>query len=231
MRKYIERADYKSSLIFLQKEIERGKIIYPSYENIFLSYFINRPKVVIVGQDPYYNGRFEHGVYTPYATGVGLESNTVKIPQSLEVFYKLLIIDEKIRFGDDFTYTYLPNKLDYLLEQGVMLTNLILTVEHNLPYSHSVFNYIGNEIAPNWEKFTTTVMYNLSYDNWNIPMVFILMGDAPSIIKNYIHRNHLCITCPHPARKNSARFTGIHPFLRANEYLTYNQETPIKWMV
>ena len=231
MRKYLDNSGYQSSIAFVQNELYKGKIIYPAYENIFFSYFISNPKVVIVGQDPYYNGISEFGRYIPYATGIGFESNTVATPQSLSVLHKLMCRDENIRLDRNFNSNTQSNRLSYLIDQGVMLTNMLLTVEHGKPYSHSVFDYIGTKLSPNWEQVTTYIMSNLSYDNRHRPMVFILMGKAASALKDYIQPNHCCILCPHPARVNLSKYAKVFPFLWANQYLMKYNETDIRWTI
>ena len=132
-----EKATF-SSLIdppikFITKEIEKNKTICPPYNEIFNAFkycSFSNTKVVIFGQDPY----FQKGV----ANGLAFSVRPNKpIPSSLKNIYKEIENDvgkSKNRDGC----------LKSWARQGVLLLNSSLTVEESKPGSHS---NIG------WENF------------------------------------------------------------------------------
>lgn len=220
----------RSTVDYLNNEIRLNKIIYPNFDLLFRSYWgmLDVPKVVIVGQDPYYSGRMEFDMYVPFYTGLAFEVNTVSKAQSLQVLQKLMIRDDALFYGYDNNVSQ-PNKLDYLSNQNVMLTNMILSVEHGLPGSHSMVNTFGTNPSPYWEEFTKYMLGSLSYLHKYKPMVFILFGRLASTLKQVIQANHLVIEAPHPARTNMKAYANIFPFAQTNEYLSYRGRDTIRW--
>ena len=97
-----------------------NSILFPQYKDIFkcFNYFnISQTKVVILGQDPYYN--------LDQATGLCFQvKNGTKKPPSLKNIEKLL--------GS-------PCDFDYLASQGVLLLNSSLTVPLGQPNSHQKY--------------------------------------------------------------------------------------------
>ena len=142
-----EKATF-SSLIdapikFITKEIEKNKTICPPYNEIFNAFkycSFSKTKVVIFGQDPY----FQKGV----ANGLAFSVRPNKpIPSSLKNIYKEIENDvgkSKNRDGC----------LKSWARQGVLLLNSSLTVEESKPGSHSD---IGWEI---FVKETLKVLQN-----------------------------------------------------------------------
>ena len=89
-------------------------------------------------------------------------------------------------FGDPYEYQF-----DYSLKswanQGVLLLNRNLTVEHYKPNSHA---YI-------WKDFTIELVHNLS--NYNPNLIFVLIGRDAIELKEHIHvHNTNIIECEHP---------------------------------
>ena len=111
---------------FVTKEIEKNKTICPPYNEIFNAFkycSFSKTKVVIFGQDPY----FQKGV----ANGLAFSVRPNKpIPSSLKNIYKEIENDvgkSKNRDGC----------LKSWARQGVLLLNSSLTVEESKPGSHS----------------------------------------------------------------------------------------------
>lgn len=217
----------EKSMMFVDDEIAKGKIIYPYRENILQGYNITDPKVIIVGQDPYYSGKVENGVYVPYATGVGFECGTASKAQSLQFLQWLMCRDS----GNESLVPKQPNSLQYLMNQGVMLTTSVLTVEHGKPNSHSMYNYVGVEVSPVWENVTRGVIHSYSYYNRERPIVFMLFGRAANEFSQVVDRNHLVITGAHPARVNKKYYEDFYPFRLANQYLTNYGEKKVQWTI
>ena len=118
---------FKSLNNFLSISFEKNIDIYPPKEYWFkaLEYSsFEKTKVVILGQDPY------HG--EGQADGLSFSvPKEVAIPPSLRNIFIELEEDEV-----DFTYPQHGNLISWA-KQGVLLLNLVLTVEKNKPRSHS----------------------------------------------------------------------------------------------
>ena len=143
------------------KELEDNKKIAPNINNIFRAFELceyESTKVVIFGQDPY----FQKG----YANGLAFSVNEhIPTPASLKNIYSEIKNDIGI----------LHNSIGCLegwAKDGVLLLNSSLTVEISKPGSHSK---IG------WHKFITNVVKLLS-NKKNI--VFILWGNHAQSFKH-----------------------------------------------
>ncbi|WP_372999051.1 uracil-DNA glycosylase [Sulfurimonas sp.] len=186
-----------------------SKIIYPKYENIFRAFNLVSPenvKVVIIGQDPY------HGELQ--ASGLAFSvCNECKIPPSLKNIF--------IELVDDIGCNY-PSSGDLTqwAEQGVLLINSVLTVEHAKANSHR---------NNGWEKFTDFVIEKLSLEYENI--VFVLWGNPSQKKEKLIDAaKHLILKSPHPSPLSSYRgFFGSKPFSKSNEYLKAHGKEEISW--
>jgi uracil-DNA glycosylase len=111
-----------------------GMTVYPPGSLIFNAFDLtplNKVKVVIIGQDPYHGPGEAMGLSFSVPRGV-------RIPPSLRNIFKELHAD---------TGTAIPDHGDLTswAEQGVLLLNAMLTVEHKNPGSHKS---IG------WQQFT-----------------------------------------------------------------------------
>lgn len=228
----VSELELTSSITFVEQELRKGKLILPYKDLILRSYNENFiPKVVIIGQDPYYSGKIEYGRFVPYSTGIAFECSTIDKSQSLETLQKLMCIDNKILTGNDVDYKSQPNDLSYLRSQHVMLTNMCLTVEYGKPGSHFADKHLGLEISPMWEMFTLKNMNHLSYTYYDRPIVFILCGLYAYSVSTVIHPNHLAIKIPHPARNSISKFKNLNPFVTANRYLESNRCSGILWAI
>src|SRR3989338_7608545 len=102
-----------------------GKQIYPPGSLIFNalnSTPLAQVKVVVIGQDPYHGPGQAHGLCFSVQPGV-------KTPPSLVNIYKELKRDLNIDIHDH-------GNLQHWAEQGVLLLNTSLTVEHGIAGSH-----------------------------------------------------------------------------------------------
>ena len=119
---------------FVGAEIDAGKNVYPSNDNIFRALEltpIDTVKIVILGQDPYHGAGQAHGL----AFSV---QRDVKVPPSLRNIYKELNADIGMDIPDH-------GFLEGWAKQGVLLLNTTLTVEGGKPASHQ---------GKGWEEFT-----------------------------------------------------------------------------
>lgn len=200
----------KDYFIKLQEFIDNEyntKVIYPPKEMIYNAFKYNdidKIKVVIIGQDPYFNESQAHGLCFSVQHGI-------KEPKSLINIYKELYNDLNINAPMD-------GCLEGWAEQGVFLLNTILTVEHGLPLSHK---------NKGWEIFTTSVIKELNNDD--NPKVFVLWGKEAQKLKEYItNEKHLIIESNHPSPLSASRgFFGSKPFSKINNFLISNNLEPI----
>ncbi|OSZ78321.1 uracil-DNA glycosylase [Chitinophagaceae bacterium IBVUCB1] len=194
---------------FLKNEKAAGKIIYPQGKYIFNAFDttpFNNVKVVILGQDPYHNPNQAHGLSFSVPHGIAA-------PPSLVNIFK----EQKEDLGIDIP----PHgNLEKWAKQGVLLLNASLTVEQNMPMSHSK---IG------WHLFTDAVIKNIS-DNKD-KVVFMLWGSFAKSKQELIDRNkHLILTAAHPSPLSAYNgFMGCKHFSKANQWLANNGIEPIDW--
>ena len=105
---------------FLRAEKDRKKVIYPRSEHWFAALNVtpfDQVKVVILGQDPYHGPGQAHGLCFSVPQGV-------RVPPSLINIYKEL--------NRDLGMSIPPHgNLQSWAQQGVLLLNSTLTVEHS----------------------------------------------------------------------------------------------------
>lgn len=199
---------FKNLQDFLTEEYNTKKI-YPTPENVFNALNLvkyNDVKVVIIGQDPYHQPGQAHGLSFSVQNGI-------KLPPSLVNIYKEIEneIGKKSCTNGDLTAW---------AKQGVLLLNSVLTVRDSQPNSHKNMG---------WEQITSRVVELLS--KREKPVVFLLWGaNAIAIGKNIDRSKHLVLTCAHPSPLSAYNgFFGCNHFVKANEFLIKNNETPIEW--
>ncbi len=173
------------------------KIIYPPKTEIFncFNFFnIEETKVVIIGQDPYHNPEEAMGL------AFSVRKN-IRTPSSLRNIFKELKNDLNIeRNNNDLT--------DWAM-QGILLLNAYLTVEENLPLSHSK---IG------WLDFTKYIIRKL--DDVNKDVIYIIMGNFTKSFKKEIKNSKYIIETVHPSGLSANRgFFGSKIFSKCNLYL------------
>ena len=205
-----EKEYFKKIEIFLDRAY-KDKNIYPPREEIFkaleLSSYQNT-KVVILGQEPYYN----YG----QAQGLSFSVNEgVKLPPSLRNIYKEMESDLDIKPAN-------TGSLISWAKQGVLLLNASLTVEEKNPNSHKS---IG------WQIFTDKIISSLN--ERQEPLVFILWGNFARSKKSLItNKRHMIIESAHPSPLSARHgFFGTKPFSKTNEFLKKNNIKEIDWKI
>lgn len=200
---------FKNLKNFLLQEYAT-RTVYPP-KSLILNAFDQTPydkvKVVILGQDPYYN--------PGQAMGMSFSVNKgVAVPKSLQNMFKEIADDigrpSVIEGGD----------LTPWARQGVLLLNTVLTVVAGQPNSHK---------GMGWETFTDAVINKLN--SRNIPTVFLLWGrnalDKRALITN---PTHLVLTAAHPSPLSAFNgFFGCRHFSKTNEFLRKNGLEEIVW--
>ena len=199
---------------FLGQEKAAGKRIYPAGGNIFAAFNetpLQRVKVVIIGQDPYHGEGQAHGLSFSVQAGT-------PIPPSLSNIYQELRDD----LGDP-NGRLNGNKgcLRPWAQQGVLLLNSVLTVEHSRAGSHQ---------GKGWERFTDAVVsvLNSQCDS----LVFLLWGAYAQKKGAAVDaQRHKVLSAPHPSPLSAYRgFFGSRPFSQANQYLVEQAIEPIDWL-
>lgn len=194
---------------YLEKQTQKGKVIYPAREQIFASLNatdFENVKVVILGQDPYHGEGEAHGLSFSVQEGV-------KIPSSLRNIFKELETDLGIKAPHS-------GNLSHWAEQGVLLLNDVLTVEKDQAHAHK---------NQGWEKFTDAIFNLLNEKKENL--VFILWGKHAQKKGAQIDRSkHLVIESAHPSGLSAYRgFIGSKPFSKTNTYLSQQKRKIIDW--
>lgn len=192
---------------------ERQKTtVYPTVDAVHKwSYLCNpyRVKVVILGQDPYYDGR-----------GTGIAFGTVpgcSPPESLKTIFRELA--RTVDFNPPST-----GFLDPWCKEGVLLLNTIFTVAHGQPLSHE---NVG------WQQLSTRIIRTLSDKRENL--VFLLWGSSARKLACLIDKNkHLVLESYHPSPRVTLTkypFIGNNHFIETNNYIAKNGGQPINWNV
>ena len=203
---HLKSDQYKLLEQFVENEYQ-NKTIFPLKENIFKSLKLtdyDDVKVVILGQDPYFND-FE-------ADGLAFSCSQKKqLPPSLKNIFKEL--------EDDLGIKKVDGDLSNWAKEGVLLLNTVMTVEKGKPNSHQ---------NKGWELFTTEIIKKLVIKE--DPVVFILWGNNAIAKEKLISDKHLVLKSPHPSPLSSYRgFFGSKPFSKVNCFLKSINKNEIDW--
>lgn len=185
-----------------------GLTVYPPGGLIFNAFKLtplDKVKVVIIGQDPYHNPGEAMGLSFSVPMGV-------RVPPSLRNVFKELHADIGIA---------IPNhgNLTPWAEQGVLLLNAMLTVQHKSPGSHKSLG---------WQQFTNAVISTISQEREGI--VFLLWGRFAQQKASFIDSSkHHILTAAHPSPLARNAFSGCKHFSKTNELLLKQNQSPIDW--
>lgn len=203
--------DYFKELCTFVEDEYNSNVIYPPKEDVFNAFkytSLEDVKVVILGQDPYFNEKQAHGLCFSVQRGVD-------VPPSLRNIYTELETDLGL---------VRPNNgyLTKWAKQGVLMLNTVLTVRAENPNSHQ---------GKGWEKFTDAIIRKLNEQDR--PIVYMLWGKpAQTKIKMLNNPNHLILKAPHPSPLSAYRgFFGCKHFSTANDFLEKNGLLPIDWQI
>lgn len=209
-RGFFKKTEVENELQKISSYLYGKKDIYPSMRDLFRVFYLIKPediKVVVLGQDPYYNGS---------ADGIAFSSRD-KICQSLKN-----IITEVKNCG----YTCQENvgSLTCWVKSGVLLINTALTVEKDKPESHLKI----------WKEFTTLL---LQYIEENHNVVYLLWGNKAKKFmdleksansenkKNYVNTSH---PSPLSCRRG---FLNSKCFIEVNKILQSLGKKEIDWNI
>ena len=195
--------------LFLTVEKRAGKAIYPPGREFFAALDATPPsqvRVVLIGQDPYHGAHQANGLSFSVRRGQA-------IPPSLRNIFAELQADLSIAPPTH-------GELIGWAEQGVLLLNSVLSVEHGSPGSHQ---------GRGWEVFTDKVISVIN--SGDRPVVFLLWGKQAQAKGAVIdRRKHCVLSAPHPSPLSAHRgFFGCKHFSQANRFLLSKGCQPIDW--
>ena len=210
----LDKPYYRELVDKVQEEYE-NETCYPSEDKIFNALNLcpfDKVKVVIMGQDPYFNPGQAMGLSFSVPEGVLL-------PPSLQTIYRALKISFDVAdkpLGD----------LTCWGEQGVLLLNTTLTVRKDKANSHRKYK---------WWRFTDAVIRALDAEREHI--VFMLWGRIAQRKERLVHvvnDRHMVLKAIHPsplAVRRKGEWDGKEHFTCCNKYLNEHGIAPIDWMV
>ncbi len=204
---------FKELMNFIDEEYE-SSVCYPPKDKIFEAFkltTLDNLKVIIFGQDPYFN--------KGEANGLAFSVNeNVKLPPSLKNIFKEI----NIEYNKDINDIPKSGDLSYLATQGVLLLNTYLTVKEKSPLSHKnkLYDYLMKDLL----EFISSL---------DKPLVFLLWGNNSKKLKKYLtNPKHLIIetTHPSPLGANKGGWFYSNQFIKCNEYLIEFGIDPINWI-
>lgn len=207
----MDKSDYRELVDKVQKEYEK-ETCYPPEDKIFNALNLcpfDKVKVVIMGQDPYFNPGQAMGLSFSVPEGV-------QLPPSLKTLYRAL--------GINLNGINQPSgDLTRWAEQGVLLLNTVLTVREKQVNSHRKYK---------WRLFTDAVVKALNKEREHI--VFMLWGRIAQRKERFIgtdNGRHMVLKAVHPAARRYGGWDGKEHFTCCNNYLNEHGIATIDWMV
>lgn len=206
---------YYRELVDKVQEEYKNEICYPPEDKIFNTLNLcpfDKVKVVIMGQDPYFNPGQAMGLSFSVPEGV-------QLPPSLKTLYRAL--------GINLNGINQPSgDLTRWAEQGVLLLNTTLTVRKDKK-SNSHRKY-------KWWCFTDAVVRALNEKREHI--VFMLWGRIAQRKERFIRTDngrHMVLKAVHPspAVRRKGEWNGKEHFTCCNKYLEKHKIAPIDWMI
>ena len=211
----------------IKEDVNEGKTVAPKPCVLFNTFFVTpfeEIKVIIIGQDPYFNLRTNN---VPEAVGLSFSvPSGFPIPSSLKSIYDNLMKYKNIKFMPK------NGNLMFWALQGCIMLNTALSVEIGKKKSHSVI----------WRWLTDEIIRYISFTSEHV--VFLLWGADAYAKSNLIDQDkHDIIVSSHPSGlsrskplgKNGASsfksFDDTDHFSLTNELLIKHNQTPITWQV
>lgn len=206
---------YYRELVEKVREEYKNDTCYPPEDKIFNALNLcpfDKVKVVIMGQDPYFNPGQAMGLSFSVPDGV-------QLPPSLKTLYRAL--------GINLNGINQPSgDLTRWAEQGVLLLNTVLTVREKQANSHRKYM---------WWRFTDAVIKALDAEREHI--VFMLWGSIAKRKERLVYTDndrHKVLKAIHPsplAVRRKGEWDGKEHFTCCNKYLDKHGIAPIDWMV
>lgn len=207
MKEIIESPEVYEIFQTLKRQKSKGFEITPESENLFRSFEIdlNSLKIVLMAMSPY--PQVVDGKYK--SNGIALDCrNYGGISPSLSKLYEA--IEDDMYEGLCLECNRENPSLQYLVDQGMMLTNASLTCIKDNPSSH-------DELwKPFWQKVFDKVFLTQT------GLIFIFMGKQAEFYEQYTNvLAHHVLKCEHPVKSSYERRKMKHNnvFSQANELL------------
>jgi uracil-DNA glycosylase len=215
----------------IEKEIseelqeEKNLIIHPKPEfviNAFLLTKLKKLKVVILGQDPYFDHEIHDNKLIPQAMGLSFSvPEGIKIPSYLRNIFSNLKKNKHIENIPE------HGNLENWAKQGVLLLNTSLTVKDGTN------NKNCHQFQLSW--FTNEIIKYISKNKKNV--IFVLWGSNALEKKDLIDENkHKIIISSHPSglsankkMKEYPAFNDVDHFGEINKILDEWEKTLINW--
>jgi uracil-DNA glycosylase len=188
---------------------KKGERVYPIQKDVFRAFEdcpFKKVRVVILGQDPYFNA----GQAIGRAFAV---SESTEVPPSLKNIF------EEVR--RDYPRGVMPKPtLESWAMQGVFLLNTTLTVQEGRSKSHAK---IG------WKKAVTIpTLKKLSDEREHL--VFMLWGRHAGGFERFLDtQRHRVLKAWHPSPRSVKGFRECGHFRETNKYLSQHGIEPIIW--
>lgn len=186
-----------------------GRSIAPCDDAIFRALDLTPPdsvKAVILGQDPYPTPGHADGLCFSVRPGVA-------VPRSLRNIFRELTEDLGFVAPSH-------GNLETWAQQGVLLLNTALTVEHGAAAAHRGWG---------WQGITDAIAAHVS--DGAQPVAFMLWGSSAHAKAALVDQTrHLVLRAAHPSPLSARRgFFGCRHFSQANAFLGVNGRQPIDW--
>jgi uracil-DNA glycosylase len=184
LKGFIQSSEFDSIIKQLYDLREEGKRFTPPLKRVFRAFEecpLDNLKVVIIGQDPYFQIEVADGI--GFSCGISMKPQ----PSLKEIFKE---IERTVAQGFP---VYQDPDLKRWANQGVLLLNSALTCQIDKPGTHYGI----------WNDF---VMYTIDMLNLtNAGLIFILLGKKAQELEQIIGPQHHVLKANHPA---SAGYTG-----------------------
>lgn len=204
---------------------EKNLIIHPKPDLVFNAFVLTKfkeLKVVILGQDPYFDHEMHNENIIPQAMGLSFSvPEGIKIPSSLRNIFSNLKKNKHIENIPE------HGNLEHWAKQGVLLLNTSLTVKDgtNNKNCHQF----------QWSWFTNEIIKYISDNKKNV--IFVLWGSNALEKKDLIEESkHKIIISSHPSglsankkMKEYPAFNDVDHFGEINKLLDEWEKTKISW--
>lgn len=184
------------------------KEIYPNKKDVFKPFKLTNYedlKVVILGMDPYPNNRANGLAFSNSLESKGLSPSLRKIKERVEY-----------DFGTD---KELNKDLLHWAKQGILLSNVTLTVEKGKSGSHYKL----------WNKFTKELLLRLS--EYNSGIIYCLWGKDAQEYEQYININsNIILKSEHPSYAARQNRLWNFNFKELDKIVKNNYDININWL-
>src|ERR1035437_2718621 len=211
LKGFILSSDFDKIILALEKDVDEGKRFTPVLKQVFRAFEecnYGDLKVVVVGQDPYY----QLGV----AAGMAFDcSNTGVIQKSLMYIYQEV---ERTIYNNE-GYNRDPD-LKHWANQGVLLINTALTTT------------LG-KVGTHYEIWKPFMLYLIDMLNsYNPGLVYVFMGAKAQEWSDVVSDLNYKLKVSHPASaayQKLSTWNSDGVFLKVNELLMKSNGMTIKW--